>query len=546
MGGGKRVAATLAGLTLLVGAAPAAAQTLWVTPTGNGTCSQGDPCGLEQAVAAAGSGATVNVRADEGAYTVNNEVDVTVPVTLAGYAGRPVINFTSANGLAILDGGSDLHNLALKAAGTGLSGFVLAMPNGGTADRMVVTSTATNFANACYVRDGTLTNSLCWAPDATAVKVVADSRSVSQTLKNVTAYSSPPNGFGVWAVANSNHTATIHLRSVIAHGDGDLVSTVASGSHATFDIDHSNYATTNTLGAPADRTSFDDNGTSQSLAPQFVNASAGNFHEAPTSPTIDAGLLVPGASVFDFDGDPRTLNDATDIGADEFRSPPLAATTDPRDIGATYATLTGTLNPNGAPTSYYFEYGRTRSYGHSTLPHGGGGGLADEPVSAAVRGLTPGTTYHFRLSARSARGTSHGGDVSFTTGPPRTGRCVNRVTGTAAADVLHGSASGDLIKGLGGNDRLFGGRGRDCLSGGAGNDRLSGGPGGDRLTGGAGRDRLTGGGGTDRFVAGPGNDRIFSADGRREKVSCGAGRDSVTADRRDKLKGCEKVKRRHA
>lgn len=92
------------------------------------------------------------------------------------------------------------------------------------------------------------------------------------------------------------------------------------------------------------------------------------------------------------------------------------------------------------------------------------------------------------------------------------------------------------------NDRLSGGKGDDALYGGAGNDRLVGGTGRDFLSGGSGRDRLVGGPGRNRFYGGAGNDSINSANGVRDVVDCGFGRDSVTADRRDMLSGCERVK----
>ena len=94
-----------------------------------------------------------------------------------------------------------------------------------------------------------------------------------------------------------------------------------------------------------------------------------------------------------------------------------------------------------------------------------------------------------------------------------------------------------------GNDRLVGGKGEDALFGGAGNDSLVGGSGRDLLSGGAGGDRLVGGPGRNRYYGDTGNDSINSANGVRELVDCGFGRDTVKADPRDRLSGCEKVKR---
>jgi len=134
---------------------------------------------------------------------------------------------------------------------------------------------------------------------------------------------------------------------------------------------------------------------------------------------------------------------------------------------------------------------------------------------------------------------------------PAPGACANLRTGTAAADILTGGALGDRLRGLAGNDRLAGLAGDDCLIGGAGNDRLRGGAGNDRLSGGGGRDRLsggpgadrlTGGAGKDRFTGGAGDDRIKARDGRRETVRCGGGKDRVSADRSDRVIGCERIK----
>jgi hypothetical protein len=109
---------------------------------------------------------------------------------------------------------------------------------------------------------------------------------------------------------------------------------------------------------------------------------------------------------------------------------------------------------------------------------------------------------------------------------PRSPAGITR-TGTARADLLRGGAGPDTLRGLGGADRLFG-------LGGA--DSLFGGPGDDVLTGGAGRDVLDGG---------EGRDTLAARDGAKDTVRCGAGLDTVTADRVDAVaKDCETVRRR--
>jgi hypothetical protein len=116
--------------------------------------------------------------------------------------------------------------------------------------------------------------------------------------------------------------------------------------------------------------------------------------------------------------------------------------------------------------------------------------------------------------------------------------------GQGADDCLEGGTGDDVLDGGDGNDRLAGSSGRDRLSGGTGNDKLTAGKGNDRLTGGPGNDTISPGSGRDVVDAGGGNDTINSVDGVKETIDCGAGKDTVRADKRDRLKHCEKVTRR--
>lgn len=123
------------------------------------------------------------------------------------------------------------------------------------------------------------------------------------------------------------------------------------------------------------------------------------------------------------------------------------------------------------------------------------------------------------------------------------GRCIRAAT---TNDRIVGDDGPNRLYGGSGNDKLYGGLGDDGLDGGTGNDSLFGGKGNDLLAGGTGNDQLTGDAGTDRFEGGVGNDVINARDTiQRERVTCGAGRDRVTADRRDTVaRDCEVVARR--
>jgi hypothetical protein len=79
------------------------------------------------------------------------------------------------------------------------------------------------------------------------------------------------------------------------------------------------------------------------------------------------------------------------------------------------ATFNGTVNPEGSPTSYVFQYGTTTAYGSSTASVGLGAGEQAISVSATVPNLHAGTTYHYRVVAFNALGTTYGADQQFTT-----------------------------------------------------------------------------------------------------------------------------------
>jgi hypothetical protein len=97
---------------------------------------------------------------------------------------------------------------------------------------------------------------------------------------------------------------------------------------------------------------------------------------------------------------------------------PDATTTAATTIGQTSATLNGTVNPNDHWTTYYFQWGTTTSYGSTTPATSAGNAKSPRPVSAVIAGLTPATTYHFRVVATSNKGTGMGQDRTFTTLPP--------------------------------------------------------------------------------------------------------------------------------
>ena len=94
---------------------------------------------------------------------------------------------------------------------------------------------------------------------------------------------------------------------------------------------------------------------------------------------------------------------------------PTVATGTATTITQTSAKLRGTVNPQGSVTTYYFQYGKSTSYGAQTGPTTAGAGTKGVAVNADVVGLTPNTTYHFRVVATNIAGATVGADKTFTT-----------------------------------------------------------------------------------------------------------------------------------
>jgi hypothetical protein len=95
-------------------------------------------------------------------------------------------------------------------------------------------------------------------------------------------------------------------------------------------------------------------------------------------------------------------------------SAPIATTGEAAELTTSSAALKGSVYQGNQPTSYYFQYGLTSAYVAQTAVTPGAGTQTIH-VAASVTGLSVGTTYHYRLVAVNATGTSDGADRTFTT-----------------------------------------------------------------------------------------------------------------------------------
>jgi hypothetical protein len=129
--------------------------------------------------------------------------------------------------------------------------------------------------------------------------------------------------------------------------------------------------------------------------------------------------------------------------------PPSASTGGTGQRSYSAATLNADVNPHGSETSYYFQYGATTAYGAQTPATAVGGGTTSVPVSQAVTGLQTGATYHYRVVAVSAAGTTAGRDRAFSTKSialkielPRAARLVTLGRASAIPGQLTGTGAG--------------------------------------------------------------------------------------------------------
>jgi hypothetical protein len=125
---------------------------------------------------------------------------------------------------------------------------------------------------------------------------------------------------------------------------------------------------------------------------------------------------------------------------------PIASTGAFSALGQSSANVTGTVNPDGAETHYYYQYGPTTAYGQSTATEAPGisaGSVTGAvPAPAILVPLVPGVTYHYRLVAWNEDGTSYGQDQMFTT---PAGQSPSVLTGPASGISVNGATISGTI-----------------------------------------------------------------------------------------------------
>jgi subtilase family serine protease len=163
---------------------------------------------------------------------------------------------------------------------------------------------------------------------------------------------------------------------------------------------------------------------------------AGLGYSGPTGVGSISGAVVPGGPGI---GGPGTNGDYT------------------QSTGATSAQVQAGIYANSSDTAYFWQFGTTTAYGQVSAVADAGSAQAPVTVTSTLSGLAPNTTYHYRLAAKNAYGTTYGYDstlktagssVTAVTGIQVTGSTV-KLRGTVT--VVNGTADYHFAYGTGAN-----------------------------------------------------------------------------------------------
>lgn len=333
-------AAALAGGLTVVPAPAQAAGLRYASPTGTDGASCLTPataCSLTKAVNSAVAGDEVVVAS--GSYTVSVGLDKN-GVYVHGVAGqpRPVISTSASNGLRLQGDGSRATDLTIVHTGTGTA---LDVFSGTWVERVEVRTTG---PSACHLGlNNQMRDSLCASSGAGGSAIATGGNSLGThtvRLRNVTAVASGTNSVGIDAGVGQDGDLTVDLRNVVASGTTDLKRSPGGTSSATFVAATSNYDTTGGSGPGTATTP--GSATNQTAPPVFAETTT--YHQAASSPTVNAGSADAYTGTVDLDGDPRPTGPALDIGVDEYVAPPVQPDTTAPDTTFTKTTKKRTFS----------------------------------------------------------------------------------------------------------------------------------------------------------------------------------------------------------
>lgn len=294
--------------------------TYYASPTSSdttGSCSSSAPCRLDHALSLASAGDVVVVL--PGTYSVTYPLSADLPITLEGEPGEPRPSLVGSPSLTSdtleVSSGAVVRHLEIETQNnTGARTTALSIDGGTAEDLVLVTGPSDSQGEALSIKDsaaGTTVRTVLartQAPDSEAVSF-KDSKTApgSVSVYSLTAIGEAPTAT---AISANVATGTVWVKDSIAYGAGGDVSTKPGTQ--PINLTYSDFR-------PGESSGYVDQGGNALVVPAFVNAAGEDFHEAQTSPTIDAGANDPALTATDLDGNPRVLGAAPDMGAYEYQ-----------------------------------------------------------------------------------------------------------------------------------------------------------------------------------------------------------------------------------
>jgi hypothetical protein len=224
-------------------------------------------------------------------------------------------------------------------------------------------------------------------------------------------------------VVNTGHASKVTTTTAVLHG---TVNPHGIATDFTF-----NYGPTPAYGAAT------------------VARSAGTGRHAVEVTAHIAGLLPGTVYHFQIAGvSAAGASNGADVTLQTKGTPPSAVVTGPTGpVFKEQALITGTVNPNGAKTTWQVQYGKTTAYGLETFAQDLAPGTTPTPVSAQLTGLAPATLFHYRIVAFHGAVATVGADGTFFTqpvNPPKAGLSATTKPGKDARKPFTFTTSGSL------------------------------------------------------------------------------------------------------
>jgi hypothetical protein len=308
------------GCALAAAGASAGPATYYASPSStdtSGTCTVSAPCRLDHAIALAGAGDVVIVL--PGTYPINYELQSSLPITIEGQPGQPRPVLAADPGLMSdtldVSGGAVVRHLQIETNNDQGARTTALSIEGGTAEDLVVRAGSEDEkGEALSVKDsssGTTVRTVLAINKAEGGEAVSFKDSATSpgtaNVYNLTAISTSEDGE---ALSGNVATGTVWVKDSIAFGKGGSDISTKPGTQP-LNLTYSDFRA-------ADSSGYADQGGNILAAPVFVDASSGDYHEAETSPTVDAGASDSALTTTDLDGDPRVMGSAPDMGAYEY------------------------------------------------------------------------------------------------------------------------------------------------------------------------------------------------------------------------------------